>query len=431
MADKVNVSGNSKRRLWLSPEEFSDLTSNSTDSTSDDCTSRNERIMTEDTYDTIFQQFSSKPNPKSLSFHLSNTMVLVQEFVLTCFLLAGHRAARLEELDYIRRLEEGIPTDGGIHSIRLLTSLGLIWLTLVVAVVHNRFANSKRYTIRHRFTDFLLMSILLRFLSAVLKTLTASYSSDTVYALSTMSLLLHLLTCDYDYANGLNKNDNNEIDRTDCDTASRSHGGYYRNKNLERPTFEGGMTSLTSAFFATTLLASRLENNATVYIFVSSSVILFALYPAARHLVAIKATRHVGKWGKPFVSTQGVVEIWDIILQVTKAKRFFTLFSLQFASRGNEFYFAVYSTYICFRNFHVGIDYLVGARRNFDGIDCNSIHRNIRANLEVPLAALQGYVKGAMGYSSCVKHFHSTNAMGSKVYNFSLQNIENTHIKTG
>jgi hypothetical protein len=282
--------------------------------------------MTEDTYDTIFQQFSSKPNPKSLSFHLSNTMVLVQEFVLTCFLLAGHRAARLEELDYIRRWEEGFPTDGGIHSIRLLTSLGLIWMTLVVAVVHNRFANSRRYTIRHRFTDFLLMSILLRFLSAVLKTLTASYSSDTVYALSTMSLFLHLLTCDYDYANGQNENDNDENDPSDYDTASRSHGGYYRNKNLERPTFEGGMTSLTSAFFATTLLASRLENNAAVYIFVSSSVILFALYPAARHLVAIKATRHVGKWGKPFVRTQRVVVIYDTVAS-DRGKTFFYLSS--------------------------------------------------------------------------------------------------------
>jgi len=261
--------------------------------------------MTDDTYDTIFQHFSSKPSPKSLSFHLYNTMVLVQEVVLTCFLLAGHRAARLEELDYIQRRAKGATTDGGIHSIRLLTSLGLIWITLVVAVVQNRFANSKRYTIRHRITDFLLMAIILRFLSAVLKTLTASYSSDTVYALSTMSLFLHLLTCDYDYANGLKANDNDaDGDNNDinCNTASRFNSGYYRNKNLERPTFEGGMISLTSAFFATTLLASRLESNAAVYIFVCSSVILFALYPAARHLVAVKAARHVCKWVPMFVS---------------------------------------------------------------------------------------------------------------------------------
>jgi len=302
MTSNVKVSGNNKRRLWLSPEEFSNLTGDATPSKKDCSIDRNERTVTEDTYDTIFKQFSSKPNPKSLSFHLLSAVVLVQEFVLTCFLLAGHRAARLEELNYIRRWEKGIPTDYGIRSLRLLTSLGLIWITLVVAVVQNRFASSKRYTIRHRFTDFLLMAILLRFLSAVLKTLTASYSSDTVYVLSTMSLFLHLLACNYDYANGLNDNQNDGNDCTSRNNTSHSNGVYYKKRNLERPTFEGGIISLTSAFFATTLLASRLESNAAVYIFVCSSVILFALYPAARHLVAVKAAQHVGAWVPLFVS---------------------------------------------------------------------------------------------------------------------------------
>mmetsp|Transcript_20761 Transcript_20761/g.42723 ORF Transcript_20761/g.42723 Transcript_20761/m.42723 type:complete len:254 (-) Transcript_20761:449-1210(-) len=242
MTSSRKVDGNRRRRLWLSPEEFSDLTSDATASARGDGTSGNERRMTDDTYDTIFRQFSSKPIPQPLSFHLSRNMVLVQEFVLTCFLLAGHRAARLEELDYSRRVEEGLPTDVGIRSVRLLTSLGLIWITLLVAVVQNRFANSKRYTVRHRLTDFLLMAILLRFLSSVLKTLTASYSSDTVYALSTMSLFLHLLTCDYDYANGLKGIEKGENDQTDSNATSRS-------KKIERPTFEGGMMSLTSAFF--------------------------------------------------------------------------------------------------------------------------------------------------------------------------------------
>ena len=142
------------------------------------------------------------------------------------------------------------------------------------------------------------MAILLRFLSAVLKTLTASYSSDTVYVLSTISLFLHLVTCNYDYANGYDDDDDNdnnvEDDENDDDTIIASN---IRKKNQERPTFKGGMISLTSAFFATTLLASRLESNAAVYIFICSSVVLFALYPAARHLVAVKS-RHVGKWSK-------------------------------------------------------------------------------------------------------------------------------------
>ena len=331
-----NNNGNtstSNRRLWLSPEDLSNLTScNNNNNNNRRRSNKNVRTTKEDdekkkkkeedtallitsaattrkrsvdTYETIFNHFSLKPKPKSLILLLSNTMVFVQEFVLTCLLLAGHRAALLEELDYRRRLEQLDSSGSGssssrnpsvsIHSSRLLTSLGLIWLTLIVAVVKNRFANSKRYTIRHRFTDFLLMAILLRFLSAVLKTLTASYSSDTVYVLSTISLFLHLVTCNYDYANGYDDDDDNNVeDDENDDTIIASN---IRKKNQERPTFKGGMISLTSAFFATTLLASRLESNAAVYIFICSSVVLFALYPAARHLVAVKS-RHVGKWSK-------------------------------------------------------------------------------------------------------------------------------------
>jgi phosphatidylinositol glycan class C protein len=312
---------NSNRRLWLSPEDLSNLTSCNNNNNYNRRSNKNKRTTEDDekekkgattrkrsvdTYETIFNHFSLKPKPKSLILLLSNTMVFVQEFVLTCLLLAGHRAALLEELDYRRRLEQPGSSGSGrsnpsvsIHSSRLLTSLGLIWLTLIVAVVKNRFANSKRYTIRHRFTDFLLMAILLRFLSAVLKTLTASYSSDTVYVLSTVSLFLHLVTCNYDYANGYDDDDNNNVDNVDDDENNDDDAiiASNRKKNQERPTFKGGMISLTSAFFATTLLASRLESNAAVYIFICSSVVLFALYPAARHLVAVKS-RHVGKWSK-------------------------------------------------------------------------------------------------------------------------------------
>ena len=367
-----------RRRLWLSPEEFSALTNNAT-ITGDGSNGGSERTMTEDTYDTIFRQFSSKPDPKSLGFYLSSNVVLVQEFVLTCFVLAGHRAARMEELEYTQRLKRGIPTDIGIRSTRLLTSLGLIWLTLVVNVVQIRFANSKRYTIRYRLTDFLLMAILLRFLSSVLKTLTASYSSDTVYALSTMSLFLHLLTCDYDYANGLKGIEEEDNDQTE----SRSNGNLSKGKKLERPTFEGGMMSLTSAFFATTLLASRLESNAAVYVFVCSSVILFALYPAARHLVAVKAAEHIGRWGKsdPFDRYRFVNGL-ALCMGIT-----ISLLLPYISLYANKLVLS-FSAHFCFRNSNGGTDYLVGADRNVDGIDCYGICWSIRTNVEVSLTIL-------------------------------------------
>lgn len=66
---------------------------------------------------------------------------------------------------------------------------------------------------------------------------------------------------------------------------------------------------------------------------------------------------------------------------MTQAKRF-SLLMLLLSSCD------VFSSDVDFRNPHTGSDYLVGARRNVDGIGCYSIHRNIRANLEVSLAAL-------------------------------------------
>jgi Phosphatidylinositol N-acetylglucosaminyltransferase len=267
----------SRRRLWLRPED------NSSPNVPQDA---QDRPYNDDTHDTIFERFSSRPEPKSLASIVSNTLVVGQEFVLTCLLLAGHRAALREER--FRRLNQN-PIFDGIHSDRLLVSLGLLWLTLVVSVVQNRFATSKQYKIRHRLTDFLLMAVLLRFLSAVLKTLTASYSSDTVYALAIASLALHLLACDYAYANGYS-DDNHRCNEKEDEVAPIVDDKH------KRPTFKGGLLSLSSAFFATTLLASRLESNAAVYVFVCSSVVIFALYPAARHLVALK-TKEERRWG--------------------------------------------------------------------------------------------------------------------------------------
>jgi hypothetical protein len=294
-----------RRHLWLKPVDPSSP-NNGLQGLEDD----DEYIN--DTYDTVLERFSSRPEPKSLSFLLSNTLVVGQEFVLTCLLLAGHRETIREE-DY-HRSNHGPNKLDGIHSDRLLLSLGLVWLTLAVSVIQNRFATSKQYKIKHRLTDILLMAILLRFLSAVLKTLTASYSSDTVYSLSVVSLFLHLLTCDYAYANGYggddDDNDNGDGQQQQQQQQQQRDKAKEGDKDVapphmegkhKRPTFKGGLVSLSSAFFATTLLASRLESNAAVYVFVCSSVVLFALFPAARHLVALK-TRQEHKWGTYFYS---------------------------------------------------------------------------------------------------------------------------------
>lgn len=329
-----------QRRLWLKPEEqdLSSLAKGSESHGGDD------NYGEEETYETVFARFAVRPKPKTLTFLLSNTLVVGKELVLTGLLLAGHRAAIFEERrarqmnaaaaatttnhhQLLAQYDDNngtahdvtIRTDNIVLSDRLLFSLGLVWLTLVISVVQNKFATSRQYKIHHRLTDFVLMAVLLRFLSAVLKTLTASYSSDTVYALSVASLFLHVLTCDFAYANGIDVSDDDDEEEAEDDGGNEEgkNGEEYgdneqvmasSSRNDQRPAFKGGTMSLTSAFFATTLLASRLEHNVTVYLFVCSSVVLFALYPASRHLVAVKALDAVAEASTGTMTS--VISMW-------------------------------------------------------------------------------------------------------------------------
>ena len=241
-----------------------------------------------ETVDSVFQRFASKPPKKPLITICANSLVVAQEFILTILLLARHREAYLEETQ-----AERISNDP-IHSRRLGISVACISLALFIVIIYNRHPvqpssqlQSRKSKVRQRFTDAILMAISLRFLAGVLRTLTASYSSDTVGALAVGSLILHLLACDYSYANGFDTSSWNESESTAITHSSIRE---------RRPTFKGGTMSLNAAFFGTTLLASRLKSNGQVYVFVSSSVIIFALYPAARHEVSLR-TRGTNSWG--------------------------------------------------------------------------------------------------------------------------------------
>jgi hypothetical protein len=223
----------------------------------------------QETYDSVFHSFSSRPSREPLTAVVSNALVVGQEFIVTCLLLTRHRAALWENNG---------ETEDADQALRLGMSTVFFLLVLILVALYNKPLSprlqSRRSKLSQRTTDAIFTAAFLRFLAAVLKTLTASYSSDTVNALAIASLLFHLMACDYSYANG--------------------YGGESANlDSTKRPAFQGGIMSLTAAFFGTTLLASRLESNAGVYVFVLSSVCLFALYPAARHQVASTS----GPWG--------------------------------------------------------------------------------------------------------------------------------------
>lgn len=233
----------------------------------------------------IFDRCAVRPPAVSLWDRVFKSVVVGQEFVLTCFFLASHRTITIYDIE--------------TAADRLQPSLTLAWAAFVLVILYNQptdlDASQTRATkIRHRTADGLFMAVLLRFLAAVLKTLTASYSTDTVYALAILGFALHLLACDYSYANGFQRRRR----RLQRQPTPRSSTQAKQTRDIsQRPAFQGGTLSLTAAFFATTLLASRLESNVTVYIFISSSVVLFALYPAARHQAAIN-TQSKNKWGE-------------------------------------------------------------------------------------------------------------------------------------
>ncbi|CAN0079611.1 unnamed protein product [Pylaiella littoralis] len=102
--------------------------------------------------------------------------------------------------------------------------------------------------------SFFLFLAILRIMAPVLRTLTVSYSDDTIYALAVTLSFLHLAFHDYSYAN----------------TAS----GHFQ-----------GTLSLNAAIFAAVLLASRLESNEKVFGLVLFALELFAFFPLARREV--------------------------------------------------------------------------------------------------------------------------------------------------
>ncbi|GAM28491.1 hypothetical protein SAMD00019534_116670 [Acytostelium subglobosum LB1] len=89
-------------------------------------------------------------------------------------------------------------------------------------------------------------------LSPVLRTLTNSFSDDTIWALTFILLLAHLFFHDYGYTNN------------DC-------------------TVFNAPISLNAAIFASVLLSSRLHSNIHVFVLITFAIQMFALFPIVRH----------------------------------------------------------------------------------------------------------------------------------------------------
>ena len=255
-----------------------------------------------------------KPPQRSLIELMNASLVVGQEVALTAFLLAVHRVIVHEESTRAagQHREVARQTLLVVDHLDRESSIAmvLVYATLLVIVYFNQKSlcrsttnlqeirdlkeshegNADSQTADHssrggnatgqrrkkamvRMSDAILLAAMLRLMSGVIHTLTASYSSDTVYALSITGVIIHLLACDYNYANGIS---------TDSDGQAFSLNTFAH----PRPAFLGGTVSLNAVFFSTALLVSRIESDASSYAFVSLVVTLFAFYPATRHNIA-------------------------------------------------------------------------------------------------------------------------------------------------
>lgn len=212
---------------------------------------------------------------------LSRSLVVAHQFSLCTLFLTAHRCVvcRSDNNEYEEYCEQCFDDD------RVLIAIHIFTFVLVVISISTMMARRqtkelqtqrKRDRLHNRSVDAILIAGILRLLSSVLRTLTASYSSDTITALSVLGMICSFATADYTYLNGILVMDENEKSHHHLSTI-------YTQK--QRPSYLGGTISINSVVFSAALLSSRLSSETTAYIFFMWTVILFAYYPEARFLV--------------------------------------------------------------------------------------------------------------------------------------------------
>ncbi|KAL7567570.1 hypothetical protein ACA910_000171 [Epithemia clementina (nom. ined.)] len=258
----------------------------------------------DDDYDKLWNEYALHcPNPKSLLFYVARNLVVVQEIALTInFLLRYQLFLLFQQQQSAGRnvLPIHLQQQNDLASLVMVAALLLVLVTNASSSSSQRSLTNKA---RYRLTDGCLIGIILRFLSTLLQSLTASYADDAVYTLALCGMLVHVLVCDYAYANG--KETATSLTTTRA-TQQSLHHHQHKKQQLQtsssplleekgllrakcanpRPAFEGGTLSLNAAFFATILLISRLHENIAAYVLCLISVISFAFYPLTRHELA-------------------------------------------------------------------------------------------------------------------------------------------------
>ena len=172
-------------------------------------------------------------------------------------------------------------------------------VALIIAVASSSRRHHRMVRAATRSMDAALLAVILRFISTLLQSLTASYSSDTVTRLAVSLLIIHVLLCDYSYANGRSPSQETTTAASTADASASRLTSAATPSSKQRPPFLGGTLALNAAISAATLLTSRTADVSVSYAFLGLAVLLFGLYPQTRNAVASGYPAHQsGTYGR-------------------------------------------------------------------------------------------------------------------------------------
>lgn len=288
-----------------------------------------------------WSEYCRRVHQRSLFRYMANALVVVQEFVLTCYFLAWYRILTMSTTTTIamdvkqKQQQQQFYIDASMISMYIALLCAIIVNARAAAVIETvptttantvgrstfRQSYYYYYKVLYRMLDAAILASLVRYMAVLLRNLTASYSTDTVERLAVYAMILHLLGCDYTYANGYCSENNHHLHVQRMIMIRRRRKRQQQQRIAENreaepnensgskntsstatvhytritSTFMGGTISLNAAFFATIVLVSRFDGTNTIqitFLFISLAVILFAFYPITRHTISIVYPSH-------------------------------------------------------------------------------------------------------------------------------------------
>lgn len=170
-----------------------------------------------------------------------SSSVIAQQFTVVSFFLAVYKFLLIDESHFYA-----------------IAALDIV--LLVVGYIVQFLLDEGKLMLTRSLHTTLLFGVYLRITAPVLRTLTSSFSEDTIHALAITFSTIHLVFHDYAYV-------------------SSTTGSF------------SGTVSLSAAMFTAIILASRLSNVEVVVAFLLLAVIFFALFPDTARLVKNKSQR--------------------------------------------------------------------------------------------------------------------------------------------